>query len=128
MVVDSAGRGIHTGDFAEGGRHAHDDARNGEPAPDDVGRTAASKRVVHGGGETVRDGGEDERHEGYLQRGAVAGHLLRIAERGEELVGRGISGCLVRAALVGAAEDGLMVAEAGTSVLGDDDTRHGGMV
>jgi hypothetical protein len=88
LVVDTAGGGIDTGDFTQGGGDADDDEGDSDPSPDDVDGTAADQRVVERGCETVGDGGEDKGHEGDLEGRAVAAQLGLVAEVLEQLVGR----------------------------------------
>lgn len=78
---------IDTCDFTEGRSDADDADTDSQPSPDDGDRPAADQRVVQSGGQTVRDGGEDEGHEGDLEGRSVAAQLGLVAQVGQGIVG-----------------------------------------
>lgn len=66
LVVDTTTGGVNTGNLAEGSGNGEDDEGYSEPAPDDVGRATTNYRIVKGSCQTVRDGSQNEGHEGDL--------------------------------------------------------------
>ena len=66
LVVDTTSSREDGSDLTKRCSNSDHDGAHGYPSPDDVGGTAAVKRVDKGSGQTVRNRGQHARHEGDL--------------------------------------------------------------
>lgn len=78
MVINSTGGWINRCNFSKRDGDTENQEGDKDPTPDNIGGATGGEGIIEGGGETVRDGGENEAHESNLPDRAIARKFRHI--------------------------------------------------